>query len=336
MAQTAHAFTPPAVDKPLLGPALAAHIIRFDATDPSTFSAYSLPLSATMGSTSRRPIPWPEGKAPVPAPLARTPVPNAKLPACDYVIVTWTVEEARCLADTLTPGYASQTDWYPYTHNFASKFVPLIRDGAPALESKRLASWFPTKIAGKPVLCMKSELHLSQDGPKMPIALLWQQIIAETGCKLIITTGTAGGIGAKVELGDVVVAESVRFDCMSAFKSEPFHASSYPCSKLVKTSLSGIAPLFAANADHLPAAPRPPMVIAAVKSGQSPPIVVTTDFFAFDDSANTFHLQGLGAEMDCGAQCLGSADRLRGADRGGSGQQGGADLRTVWLLDDNS
>jgi nucleoside phosphorylase len=59
-------------------------------------------------------------------------------------------------------------------------------------------------------MCFKSELHLSQDGPKMPIAALWRQLIAEVKPKLVITTGTAGGIGAGVELGDVVVAKSVR------------------------------------------------------------------------------------------------------------------------------
>ena len=38
--------------------------------------------------------------------------------------------------------------------------------------------------------------------PESPVAKLWKQIITKTECKLIITTGTAGGIGAEGELGD--------------------------------------------------------------------------------------------------------------------------------------
>ena len=166
-------------------------------TPPPTPASHCRSRRATAAA-ARNPIPWPSGKAPVPAPLQHAPNPNTKLPQCDYVIVTWTVEEARCLADTLTPGFASSSAWYHYTHNYASTFVPLIRPGAPALTSKRLASWFPTVINGKRVLCMKSELHFSQDGAKIPVALLWQQIIAETRCKLIITTGTAGGVGGGI------------------------------------------------------------------------------------------------------------------------------------------
>jgi hypothetical protein len=95
------------------------------------------------------------------------------LPRCDAIVVTWTVEEAKALADVLTPGYPSKTAWFPYTHLFATDYVPLIRKGAPALESQRLGSWFPVQIAGKQVICFKSELHMSQDGPKLPIAKLW-------------------------------------------------------------------------------------------------------------------------------------------------------------------
>ena len=98
----------------------------------------------------------------------------------------------------MTPGYPSKTAWYNYAHNFTTEFLPLIRRGAPAREANRLGSWFPTQIGNKRVMCFKSELHLSQDGPKMPIAALWQQLIAEVKPKLVITTGTAGGIGAGI------------------------------------------------------------------------------------------------------------------------------------------
>jgi purine-nucleoside phosphorylase len=286
-------------------PDLARHIITFDRDDPSTFSPYTLPPALIMGAEARSPIPWPAGTAPTPKPLTRKPSPSDPLPKCDYVIVTWTVEEAKALADTLTPGYPSKTAWYAYAHNFQSEFVPIIRRGAPSLESKRLGSYFPTTIVGKEVLCMKSELHLSQDGPDMPIAKLWAQIIAEAQPKLIITTGTAGGIGAQVELGDVVTAQAVRFDCQKTFKSKPFHNSLYKSSKLNYASYPVAEKLFAANAQHLPHSSRSQQIFTTPVADAKVPDVVTTDFFAFDDSSNSYGLKGLGAAVEMGDAVLG-------------------------------
>ena len=286
-------------------PDLSRHIIMFDSEDASTYSPHTLPPAAIMQAAAHSPIPWPAGEAPTPQLLATKPSPTDPLPQADYVVVTWTVEEAKALSDTLTPGYSSQTAWYYYAHNFTSEFVPIIRKGAPSLESKRLGSYFLTTIAGKRVLCMKSELHLSQDGPKMPIAKLWAQIIAEAKPKLIITTGTAGGIGAKVVLGDVLSAKSVRFDCLKSFKSQPFHNSIYSCSKLAYKSTAVAQKLFLANTPHLPASTRPPQIFTKSASAMPVPDVVTTDFFAFDDSANDYGLQGLGGTVEMGDAVLG-------------------------------
>jgi hypothetical protein len=286
--------------------ALARQVIRFDSDDPSTYSPHTLPPAAVMLATARSPIPWPSGQAPTPSPMRPAPSPDDPLPQFDYLVVTWTTEEAKCLADTLTPGYTSESAWYHYTHNFASEFVPLIRPGAPAVaDSHRLGSYFPTTIAGKRVLCFKSELHLSQDGPKMPIAKLWAQLIAEAKPKLVITTGTAGGIGASIVLGDVVVAPSVRFDCQSKFKSAPFHNSVYACSRLNTRSLGVAQQLFSANLSHLPPSTRPPRVFTGPVAGVTDADVVTTDFFAFDDTSNTYGLQGLGAAVEMGDAVLG-------------------------------
>jgi nucleoside phosphorylase len=286
-------------------PDLRRHILTFDSEDPSTYSPHTLPPSGAMAAVTRAPIPWPAGEAPTPKPMAKAPSPNDALPQTDYVVVTWTVEEAKALADTLTPGYPSQTAWYDYAHNFTTEFVPIIRKGAPSLESKRLGSYFPTTIAGKRVLCMKSELHLSQDGPKMPIAKLWAQIIAEAQPKLIITTGTAGGIGSAVVLGDVLSGKAVRFDCLKAFKSQPFHNAVYSTSNLTYKSTAVAQKLFLANTAHLPASSRPPQIFTKAGGAMPVPDVVTTDFFAFDDSANDYRLQGLGGTVEMGDAVLG-------------------------------
>jgi nucleoside phosphorylase len=292
----------------------ARHIIDFDAAEPSTYSPHSLPIAEMMRSTARAPIPWPKGKAPVPAPPRSAPSPSDPLPEFDYLVVTWTAEEAKCLADTLTPGFPSATAWHGYTHNFISEYVPIIRRGAPSVEdSHRLGSYFPTTIDGKRVLCFKSELHMSQDGPKLPIAKLWAQLIAEVKPKLVITTGTAGGIGPAVELGDVVVAPSVRFDCTTKFKNAPFHNSIYTCSKLKTASFAAAQQLFKANVAHLPTAARPPKIFTQPVAGVPDTEIVTTDFFAFDDTSDTFGIQGLGLAVEMGDAVLGMVIQQMGA-----------------------
>jgi nucleoside phosphorylase len=283
----------------------ARHILEFDSDDPATFAPHTIPAAEVMRGVARAPIPWPSGKAPRPLPLSSRPSPTSALPASDYLVVTWTVEEAKCLADTLTPGYPSKTTWYPYAHKFASEYAGLIRNGAPASKSKRLGTYFPASINGKKVLCFKSELHMSQDGTKLPIAKLWGQLIAEVKPKLVITTGTAGGIGAAVELGDVVVAPAVQFDCTREFKSTPFHNSKYACSKLSTTSFTAATKIFAANLSHLPPASRPPRIFTNPVSGTKNTDVVTTDFFAYDDTDNTFGLQSLGSAVEMGDAVLG-------------------------------
>jgi nucleoside phosphorylase len=238
-------------------------------------------------------------------PKKSAPVPTAPLPRTDFLVVTWTVEEARSLADTLTPGYPSKTAWYPYSHNFKSEFVPDIRRGAPALQSGRLGSYFFTNIGKKSVVCFKSELHMSQDGPKMPVRKLWQQLIQEVQPKLVITTGTAGGVGAEVIVGDVIVAPAVQFDCTREFKNSPFHNAKYTCSPLRTTSLGEASKLFAANAAHLPQASRPPRIFSKGKPSSRNADVVTTDFFAYDDTSDTFGLEGMGSAVEMGDAVLG-------------------------------
>ena len=143
------------------------------------------------------------------------------LPRADVLVVTWTVDEGHALSRVLTPGKDFKNDYVSYTHNFASISSNMSR-GCPAVEAKRLGAFWMTTIAGKNVLVFKSDSHLSQDTTKhlpsngvLPNAEVWKQIIAETQPKLVITTGTAGGIGAEFEVGDVVVSPVVRFDCGS-------------------------------------------------------------------------------------------------------------------------
>jgi nucleoside phosphorylase len=268
---------------------LARHIIMFDPDAPEDrlFSALDTTPRAPLA-----PIPWPAGLAPQ-VPASPSPAGESDpLPAVDVLVVTWTVAEAKALADVLTPGRPS-TAWSRYGHNYQSTFVPLLRRGAPALESGCLGVYCLTQIGARSVLCLKSDLHLSQDGPKLPVRALWRQIIEETRPQLVITTGTAGGIGAETELGDVIVTRSVQFDCKKTFAKAPFAQASYSGGALPQQSRRHFAltdtALLPANAAQLPPAPRSPKLVPA--SATVPATVLTTDFFAFDDATDSYKLR---------------------------------------------
>lgn len=117
---------------------------------------------------------------------------------------------------------------------------------------------------------------MSQDGPKLPNAIFWRQVIDEVKPSLVITTGTAGGIGKDFEVGDVVVSPVVRFDCTSKLKNGPFASSHYASiaanDKLFATATS----LFAANADQLPKDnPRASQIFLVKPSGLKHSVVVS-------------------------------------------------------------
>jgi nucleoside phosphorylase len=270
------------------GPDLARHIITFDPDQPSNRLFSAVPTEARPGLAT---IPWPAGLAPETVTPAQAPSPAHALPKADVLVVTWTVAEAKALADVLTPGVPS-TSWYRYRHRFDT-YVPNIRKGAPALASDCLGVYHQCRIGQRSVVCMKSDLHLSQDGPKLPVRALWRQIIEETGAKLVITTGTAGGIGAQTLLGDVIVTKSVQFDCKKTFAKSPFAKATYTDGALDGASAGRFTTadesLIPVNATNLPAASRTPRIVQA--SATDPATVLTTDFFAFDDTTDSYKLR---------------------------------------------
>ena len=271
------------------GEALARHIITYDPDQPATrlFAETAFEARAPLS-----PIPWPAGLAPETVTPSAPPSPERALPKAEVLVVTWTVAEAKALADVLTPGRTS-TEWSSYRHNFENDYKPLIRRGAPALESDRLGVYSQCRIGGRSVLCVKSELHLSQDGSHLPVRALWKQMIAESGAELVITTGTAGGVGAETQLGDVVVTKTVQFDCKRTFEGASFAKALYsdPITAGASSTqfATAVKSLIPANANRLPLAPRTPTLVLA--SETETPAVLTTDFFAFDDTTDSYGLR---------------------------------------------
>ena len=223
-------------------------IIDFDseAAEGVAFTAFSKATTLSRFTD----IQWPEGLAPKTA----TDVNNdgsGPLPTADILVVTWTVDEGHALSRVLTPGKDSQRDYIHYTHNFAAISAHM-RAGCPALEEGRLGTFWMTSIGGKSVLVFKSDSHMSQDGPELPNRTVWQQIIEEVKPRLVITTGTGGGIGPTCEVGDVIASPMVRFDCTKKFSSETFAHSDYSSQPARNAYFSAASSLFKFNAAQLP------------------------------------------------------------------------------------
>jgi hypothetical protein len=263
-------------------------------------------------------IPWPAQHRPEPLHYQRgaTPDASAALTPHDVLIVTWTAGEARTLASL----FGSDLDgWAEYRHDVAS-FLPKVtgarapfndRQPSEARYFHSLGLYAPFMFGDVSVLAFKSGLHMAYDGPDVPVVDLWKQLIAEVSPRLVITTGTGGGIGADLGLGDVVIGAQARFHLTGALKDKPYARAAYPCTALdaaLEKKVRALATddLLRVNGEKL-APPRTPRLVF------SPSGIVSTDTFAFDDSTDHFGLQGLGQCCDMGDATLGLAISELGA-----------------------
>ena len=295
---------PQAPSTPAEDRALVRELIDFDSDGPAG-TAFLTAAPLANGLSKFKQIPWPTGLAPKPSATPSGP----KLPKADVLIVTWTVDEGHALSRVLTPGFDSRDDWLDYTSNFAA-IAANMRKGCPALKANRLGTYWTTTIGSKSVTLFKSDSHMSQDGAKLPNADVWRQIIDDVQPALVITTGTGGGIGTTGEVGDVIVSSFVTFSCKRTFKHLDglTYAATKPApSKEFQTAKK----LFAANAPFLPGDnTRPPAIVV---SGSAKTGILTTDYFGFDNSTNTFGLQGKGDLSEMGDAVLGMVCQAKGA-----------------------
>jgi hypothetical protein len=284
-------------------------IIDFDSESPAGLQF--LAFTTATGLSRYTDVPWPKGLAPKTGPKPRR-ASSSPLPRADVLLVTWTVDEGHALSRVLTPGKDSRNDYLSYTHNFAS-ISKKMRRACPALQAKRLGAYWTTTIGGKSVVVFKSDSHMSQDGPQLPNIDLWRQIVQEVQPTLVITTGTAGGIGKQFEVGDVVVSPVVRFDCTAKFKKQPFAMAHYKSAPAKATHFATARTLFKVNAPQLPKDnTRLPKIIRVAPNALSSS-VVTTDFFGFDTSDDHYKLKGLGDVSEMGDAVLGLVAQEMGA-----------------------
>jgi len=281
---------------------------------------------AAKASTSERvakSVPWPAALAPTPRPL--NPAPNktddlSRFAGYDVILMTYTSAEADTLATLFTPGHPLSS-WYEYCHNIA-EYIPLVTgkkapfnstDPADARYRHSLGLYFPCTVGTKRVLLVKSGLHLDHDletvvpGQVIPFAKMLTEMIQTVNPKLFITTGTGGGIGSDVNLGDVVIAGKTLFDCQHQFKNETWHNTPYTTTPISNQALAQMtSDLLKVNAAAIAAAtPIPGLAEPKIWSGQTATIV-TTDVFAYDTANDQpYQLQGLGQACDMGDAMVG-------------------------------
>jgi nucleoside phosphorylase len=274
---------------------------------------------------------YPDRLKPTPLPIKPKPNKSKALPKVDVVVVTWTVAEAKALADIFTCPFRpnrstpSANNWYGYNRNFQTKFKGQIRRGAPSRKTSLLGSYFICTINAKKILCFKSELHLNQDGIRtgngtatLPVRELFQQILKETEAKHIFTTGTCGATNRRHGLGDVVATRSAKFRLADEFKNEPFnhkifksnwnipakffdHAEHFMQVNMEGFHEPGMLPpteKYQYNGDPIITKQnRPNIYLEGLKLPSTSPIL-TTDYFEFGNStSNNLSREGCGVEM---------------------------------------
>jgi nucleoside phosphorylase len=270
------------------------------------------------------PIEFPHGLTPQPAPVEPTPAPDDPLPRADVVVITWTVDELAGLARVLTPGVPAQ-QWHRYTRHFAD-YQNQIRSHAPAATSRRLGSYLPTRIGTTSVLCIKSELHLNQDGIQtgqgtatLPVKNFFQQIIAEARPAVFLTIGTAGSVFDDFQLGDVVITRAAKFRLQNEFRNEPFNHQTYHSDWALPTThlpdaqhlMSRFAtelteppfgpphPGFAFPGPLIQAPPNSPDIKLELGAQDMPEFhpILTTDYFEYGTTTNRLDREGAAVEM---------------------------------------
>lgn len=304
--------------------------LHYDPEQPAERFLAALSPDAQASATNRLPqnVPWPDSLKPTPRPLTPEPVETEdllKFKGYEAIVVTYTSAEAAAMAALFTPSYPVSS-WYEYRHNVGAyttivtgKLAPFnATDARDARYYHSLGLYFPCTIGKARVLLIKSGLHLDYDlqevAPVIPINKMLTGVILTVKPKLLITTGTGGGIGADVKLGDVIIAGQTLFDCRHLFASEPWAHQSYSTTPISAKALGLITPdLLRVNAARIATAtPIAGRSEPKIWSGASATIV-TTDKFAFDTSSNQpFQLHGLGQACDMGDAMVGQVMNAQG------------------------
>ncbi len=289
-------------------------------------SAYQKPVQTAeyvdfrvSGPGRQLDIKFPSGLGPKPDADQKAGNADAPLPRADVVVLTYTSDESKALADVFTPGRFAP-DWHHYAHGYKA-LLPKIRHGAPCIKAGRLGSYYTTHVGKKKVLVFKSELHMHQDvttvggKPTIPIATLFSQIIEEAKPSYFFPIGTAGGVYPKQALGTVAASRAARFSCKKEFE-EAYDGQGFKSDWTLPTKLHGAAlKLMKPFLENL-AVPSTQNFKGCACHGAPPGTknatilydghdgipafhpILTTDYFEFGTDTNHLEREGMAVEMD--------------------------------------
>jgi hypothetical protein len=166
-------------------------------------------------------IPWPVGFQPQPATLKKYSQ-GAKINGkigepVDVLLLAYTDGETEALLEVFTGNgswsASAKANAYKYTHNFSSIKSKIIQGQTNATKAGIMGYIIPFTIGDKKVLVFKSELHPKNNGKYLPFVPVIQQLIEDVDPKVVLTTGTSGAIGPKINCGDVVITNVARLHC---------------------------------------------------------------------------------------------------------------------------
>jgi hypothetical protein len=279
-------------------------------------------------------VSWPANLKPTSVPLGNYP-PGTKITSAvsakaDVLIVLYTEQETMALLDVFT-GNADwnaqvQSEWCEYAHNF-SKFKPSIANpnANDTLKDGAFGRLAAVQIGGKRVVLYKSDLHPKQDGTALPFVSVLSQLITELEPDYVITTGTAGAIGDRIQCGDVAICTASRFHIQKQYPKFPdltglsqkgteltspatFDPTyvQYAATHLTSMALPGLAQCYSRlqtnpGYSFIPKNTLPPSIyVTGVNPvpGPQPMDVVSADYMTTDDNNNSEGLQSLGIMND--------------------------------------
>jgi hypothetical protein len=267
-------------------------------------------------------ISWPDQLGPAPLPLGDY-QPGQKITGpinfkADVLILLYTELETRAFLDVFTGNNdwspSRQNTWYFYAHNFASlkNTIQGIND-SDALRNGFFGYLSAVSIGDQKVVIYKTELHAKVNGNKLAIVPVIQQLVTELQPSLVISTGTAGGMGGVLNCGDVAVTSSARFRVSTQYPTFPEINSlsqsntalsnnvavndkyiNYAADNFTKLTLPSLAQCyneFATRAGYafLKENTDPPSIyVTSINPvpGPEPMAVVTADFLSVDDSSD--------------------------------------------------
>ncbi len=175
-------------------------------------------------------IAWPSGLAPAQSSLGSY-TPGQKITGAvsadvDVLILLYTQLETCALLDVFTGDNewspARAKSWYPYAHNFDTLRSSIDGiDDDDFLKEGVFGNLYAMQVGTTKVVLFKNELHPKANGPKLPFVTVIKQLVSELKPKLVVSTGTAGGIGSHINCGDVAICDAARFHVQDTYPTFP-------------------------------------------------------------------------------------------------------------------